>query len=219
MTSKPPSTRARSWISAGLLSLAAAAALGLALFTSAPSYAQEPAAPAATAAPAEVAAAPAEAAPAAEPAAEAPAGPPDLTENKGDTTWMLFSTAAVLVMTIPGLALFYGGLVRAKNMASMLTQVTVVTAIGMLVWAFWGYSMAFSGGDSLNAYVGGFSKVFLNGVGTSSPLAATFSVGVGIPELVFMIFQMTFAAITEALVLGGVSERMKMIGVVLFSII
>ena len=224
MIKRPSSTRARSWISASLLGVAAAAALGLALFTSTPSHAQAPtAAPAAVEAVAET---PAPEAPAAEAVAAeavaaeaAPAGPPDLVVDKGDTTWMLVSTALVLVMTIPGLALFYGGLVRAKNMVSMLTQVTVVSAIGMVIWALWGYSMAFTSGGDLNAFVGGFSKAFLNTVNTSSAAAATFSVGVGIPELVFMVFQMTFAAITAALVRGGVAERMKMIGVVIFAIV
>jgi len=199
--------------------VAAAAALGLALFTSTPSLAQDAAAAAPAAAEA-VTAAPAPEATAAPVAEAAPAFPTLETSvpDKGDTTWMLFSTAAVLLMTIPGLALFYGGLVRSKNMVSMLTQVTVVASIGMIIWALWGYSMAFTDGAGLNAYVGGFSKAFLNGV-TTSTVAESFSVGVVIPELAFVMFQMTFAAITAALVLGGVAERMKMIGVVLFAII
>ena len=165
MIKRPSSTRARSWISASLLGVAAAAALGLALFTSTPSLAQDAVAAAPAAAEA-VAAAPApEATPA--PAEEAAPAFPTLetsVPDKGDTTWMLFSTAAVLLMTIPGLALFYGGLVRTKNMVSMLTQVTVVASIGMIIWALWGYSMAFTDGGGLNAYVGGFSKLFLAGV-------------------------------------------------------
>jgi len=218
MIKRPSSTRARSWISASLLGVAAAAALGLTLFTSSPTFAQDAAAVAPTVAEA-VAAAPD--AVAAAPVEEAAPAFPELATSvpdKGDTTWMLFSTAAVLLMTIPGLALFYGGLVRAKNIVSMLTQVTVVVSIGIVIWALWGYSMAFTDGGGMNAYVGGFSKVFLNTV-TTSTVAESFSVGVVIPELAFVMFQMTFAAITAALVLGGVAERMKMIGVVLFAII
>ena len=113
--------------------------------------------------------------------------------DKGDTTWMLVSSALVLLMTIPGLALFYGGLVRAKNMLSVLMQVFMITAIVMSIWVTYGYSLAFTDGGSLNSFVGGFSKAFLSGVNTSS-LVETFSKGVVIPEYTFIIFQMTFAA-------------------------
>ncbi len=138
--------------------------------------------------------------------------------DKGDVAWMLVSTILVLLMIVPGLALFYGGLVRTKNMLSVLMQVLTVTAIVMIVWVLWGYSMAFTDGGSLNAYVGGFSKALLAGVDTTT-LVETFSVGVVIPELVFVAFQMTFAAITTALVLGGIAERIKFSAVVAFAII
>ncbi len=210
MASQHKTVTKRSWrgallaLAAGFLMLGAGEALA-----QAPEAAPPPAA--------EAAAPPVEAAPAPEVAAET-AAVPELTVDKGDTTWMLVSTALVLVMTIPGLALFYGGLVRAKNMVSKLTQVTVVTAIGVVIWALWGYSMSFTDGGGLNAFVGGFSKTFLSGV-TVSTLVESFSVGVAIPELAFVMFQMTFAAITAALVLGGLAERMKMLGVVLFAIL
>ncbi len=142
----------------------------------------------------------------------------EITVDKGDTAWMLVSTALVLIMIVPGLALFYGGLVRAKNKVSMLSQIMMVTAIGMIAWVFYGYSLAFTDGGGLNRFVGGLSKAMLAGVDTST-VVETFSVGVGIPELVFVAFQMTFACITTALVLGGVAERVKFISVVLFAII
>jgi Amt family ammonium transporter len=183
----------------------------------APAFAQD-AAPAATtvvvadAAPA--LSAPAETAvPAPEPAAVAAPIP-----DKGDTTWMLVSTVLVLLMIVPGLALFYGGLVRQKNMLSMLMQVGVVTVIGMIAWLFWGYSLSFSDGGSLDKFIGGGGRLFLQDV-TPASTVATFSTGVVIPELVFMAFQMTFACITAALVLGGVAERMKFAAVVIFAIL
>jgi Amt family ammonium transporter len=118
-------------------------------------------------------------------------------------------------MIIPGLALFYGGLVRAKNMLSVLMQVSTVAVIGMLAWALWGYSLSFTDG---NAFVGGLDRLFLAGV-TADSTAATFTEGVVIPEMVFIAFQMTFAAITAALVIGGVAERMKFTAVVLFAVL
>ncbi len=151
-----------------------------------------------------------EAAPAA-PAAAAPA----FTVDKGDTTWMMISTVLVLLMTIPGLALFYGGLVRAKNMLSVLMQVFTITAVVMLIWVFYGYSLAFTPG---NAFFGGFSKAFLAGVDVTT-LSETFSKGVAIPELVFVVFQMTFACITPALIVGAFAERIKFSAVVLFVIL
>jgi Amt family ammonium transporter len=138
--------------------------------------------------------------------------------DKGDTTWMLVSTVLVLLMIVPGLALFYGGLVRQKNMLSMLMQVGVVTVIGMIAWLFWGYSLSFSDGGSLDKFIGGGGRLFLQDV-TPASTVATFSTGVVIPELVFMAFQMTFACITAALVLGGVAERMKFAAVVIFAIL
>jgi Amt family ammonium transporter len=134
------------------------------------------------------------------------------TVNKGDTTWMLVSTIVVLLMTIPGLALFYGGLVRAKNMLSVLMHVFYSVCIVTIIWVLYGYSLAFSSG---NAFVGGFSKAFLSGV-TTETMAATFSVGVALPELVYIAFQMTFAAITPALIVGAFAERMKFSAVALF---
>ena len=148
--------------------------------------------------------------------AQAPAAPP--TPDKGDTAWMLVSTILVLLMIVPGLALFYGGLVRTKNMLSVLTQTLVISCIVMVVWALWGYSMAFTDGGSLNSYVGGFSKALLKGVDPST-VVETFSRGVVIPEIVFVAFQMTFAAITTALVIGGFAERIKFSAVVAFAIL
>lgn len=182
-----------------------------------------PAAPAAEAAPAAASAAPAEgAAPstAAEPApAEAaPAEAAAPTVDKGDTTWMLVSTVLVLLMIIPGLALFYGGLVRQKNMLSMLMQVSTVTAIGMIAWLLYGYSLAFTDGGGLDKFIGGGGRLFLKDV-TPASTVATFSTGIAIPELVFICFQMTFACITASLVLGGVAERMKFAAVVAFAIL
>lgn len=135
--------------------------------------------------------------------------------DKGDTTWMLVSTILVLLMTIPGLALFYGGLVRAKNMLSVLMQVFSITALVMVIWLLYGYSLAFTDGGSLNAYVGGFSKALLAGV-TVSSVVETFSRGVVIPELTFVVFQMTFACITPALIVGAFAERVKFSAVMAF---
>lgn len=167
----------------------------------------KPAAPAAAEAPA----AAAEAAPAtaAAPAAAAPAGP---TINKGDTTFMYVATVLVILMTIPGLALFYGGLVRTKNMLSILMQVLVVFSLLSILWTIYGYSVAFTGG---NAFFGGFAKAFLSGV-TPDSMAATFSKGVAIPEIMFVVFQMTFAAITPCLIIGAFAERMKFSAVLVF---
>jgi len=147
-------------------------------------------------------------------APEAPAPVPD----KGDVSWMLLSTLLVLLMIIPGLALFYGGLVRQKNMLSMLMQVSTVTVIGMMAWAFWGYSFAFTDGGGLDSFVGGFDRLFLKDV-TPASNVATFSTGVVIPEMAFIAFQMTFACITAALVLGGLAERMKFGAVVVFAVL
>ncbi|MDR6819378.1 Amt family ammonium transporter [Neorhizobium sp. 2083] len=154
---------------------------------------------------------------AAAPAAAAAAAPA-MTMDKGDNTWMLVSTILVLLMTIPGLALFYGGLVRAKNMLSVLMQVFMITAVVMIIWVTYGYSLAFTNGGSLNSFVGGFSKMFLAGVTTTS-LAETFTKGVAIPELTFVCFQMTFACITPALIVGAFAERIKFSAVMLFVIL
>ncbi|HEX4768227.1 MAG TPA: ammonium transporter [Lichenihabitans sp.] len=144
--------------------------------------------------------APAVAAPAA--AAAAP------TPDKGDTAWMLISSALVLMMSIPGLALFYGGLVRTKNMLSVLSQVFMIVSLVGVVWCVYGYSLAFGDGGGYMPYIGGFGKAFLAGIGPSSNVA-TFSNGVVIPELAYMVFQMTFAMITPALIIGSFAERMK----------
>ena len=128
---------------------------------------------------------------------------------------MLIATVLVLLMTIPGLALFYAGLVRAKNVVSMLLQVFAIVCMVAIIWVMYGYSLAFTSGGSLNDYVGGFSKVFLMGV-TPESMVATFSNGVVIPELVYICFQMTFACITPALIVGGFAERMKFSALMLF---
>ena len=132
--------------------------------------------------------------------------------NKGDTTWMLVSSALVLMMSIPALALFYGGLVRTKNMLSLLMQTFMIVSISALLWVAVGYSLAFTPGSP---YIGGFSKAFLAGVGTGS-YAATFSNNVYIPELAFVVFQMTFACITPALIVGAFAERVKFWPLMLF---
>src|SRR5215468_10612255 len=137
------------------------------------------------------------------------------TPNKGDTAWMLTASALVLLMTIPGLALFYGGLVRTKNMLSMLMQVFYTVCVVIVIWALYGYSMAFSEGTTYNAFFGGFTKAFLSGI-TADATAETFSDGVVIPELVYVCFQMTFAAITPALIVGAMAERMKFSAIALF---
>jgi ammonium transporter, Amt family len=136
--------------------------------------------------------------------------------DKGDTAWMMVSTLLVLFMIIPGLALFYGGLVRAKNMLSVLMQCTLITSVVMIVWVLWGYSFAFGG--STSPYWGGLGKIFLSGVNMDST-AATFTDGIVLPEYVFICFQMTFAAITPALIVGAFAERAKFSGVILFVIL
>ncbi len=140
------------------------------------------------------------------------------TVNKGDTAFVMIATILVLLMTIPGLALFYGGLVRSKNMLSVLTQVLAIVCIVSIIWVTYGYSLAFTGGGSLNDYIGGFSKMFLIGV-TPESTAATFSNGVVIPELVYVCFQMTFACITPALIVGAFAERIKFSALVLFVVL
>jgi ammonium transporter, Amt family len=179
--------------------------------------ASAPAAAASEAKPAEAAPAAAPAAAAAAPAAAAPAAAPAPapTPNKGDTAWMTVATALVIFMTIPGLALFYGGLVRSKNMLSVLMQVFVVSALIYVLWAVYGYTLAF-GGDG--AFFGTLDKLFLKGV-TPDSVAATFSKGVVIPELSFIAFQATFAAITCALIVGAFAERIKFSAVLVFSVL
>jgi Amt family ammonium transporter len=187
--------------------LLATLALGLGLvFASGVAMAEDaPAKPAAEAA-AIAPAAPAAAEPAAAQAAPAP------VPNKGDTAWMTVATVLVILMTIPGLALFYGGLVRSKNMLSVLMQVFVVSSMIYVLWVLYGYSVAFT---SSNPFFGTFDKLLLKGV-TVESLGATFSKGVYIPELTFVAFQATFAAITCALIVGAFAERMKFSAVLLF---
>ena len=144
-------------------------------------------------------------------AADAPAAP---VPNKGDTAWMLISTVLVLLMTIPGLALFYGGLVRTKNMLSVLSQVFAIVALVAILWVVFGYSLAFTP-SAIGDYVGGLDKLFLKGV-TVDSVAATFSNGVVIPELVYVVFQMTFACITPALIVGAFAERIRFSAVLVF---
>jgi Amt family ammonium transporter len=185
----------------------AAAAITLSI----PTFAQDAAAPAApVAAPEATTAAPAEApAEAAAPAEEAAAEAPAPTINSGDTAWLLTSTLLVLMMTIPGLALFYGGMVRKKNVLATVMQSFAITCLVTVLWMVAGYSLAFTEGSQ---WIGGFSRAFLSGmeVGTISGLAAT------IPESVFMTFQMTFAIITPALICGAFADRMKFSAMMLF---
>ncbi|MEO8101718.1 MAG: ammonium transporter [Betaproteobacteria bacterium] len=175
---------------------------------------------AAPAVPAPAAAAPASTAatPAAAPAAAA--APPAPVPNKGDVAWMLTSTALVLLMSIPALALFYGGLVRSKNMLSVLMQVFVTFSLITVLWVIYGYSFAFTEG---NAYFGGTDRLFFKGIADLAKgefaMAATFSKGVVIPEMLFAAFQATFAAITCCLILGSVAERMKFSAVLLFMVL
>lgn len=138
------------------------------------------------------------------------------TVDKGDTAWMMVATLLVILMTVPGLALFYGGLVRSKNMLSILMQVLVVFSLISVAWAVYGYSLAFGSGEGL--IIGDLGKVFLSGV-TMDSLAATFTDGVMIPEMIFIAFQCTFAGITCALIVGSFAERTKFSAVLLFSLL
>ena len=133
--------------------------------------------------------------------------------DKGDVAWMMVSTLLVLLMILPGLALFYGGMVRRKNMLSVLMQSTLITAMAMVIWVIYGYSMSFGG--STSPYWGGLSKMFLAGV-TMDSMVGTFTDGVVIPEYVFIAFQMTFAAITPVLIIGAFVERIKLSALMIF---
>jgi len=194
-----------------------------------PALAQEKAAPAAAPAataaaetkaaePAKAEAAPVTAAPAPAPAEAATAPAP--TPNKGDVAWLLTSTLLVVMMSIPGLALFYGGMVRAKNMLSVLMQVFVVFSLIIVLWCVYGYSLAFTEG---NAFIGGLDRLFLSGTFNAADgtfaMGATFSKGTPIPELLFVAFQATFAAITVCLILGAFAERIKFSAVLLFAVL
>jgi Amt family ammonium transporter len=153
-------------------------------------------------------------------AQETAAAPPPPTPNKGDTAWMMMSTALVLLMSVPALALFYGGLVRTKNMLSVLMQVFVVFSLITVLWCIYGYSVAFTEG---NAFFGGLSRLFLNGTFNpadgSFSMAATFSKNTPMYEIVFVAFQATFAAITVCLILGSIVERIKFSAVLIFAVI
>ena len=195
-----------SLLSAGLLLFA----VGMSPVASAEDAAPA-AAPAATAlaaaAPAAVAAAPAEAA------------APAVVPNKGDTAWMIVATLLVIMMSIPGLALFYGGLVRSKNMLSVLMQVMMIFSLVTVLWFIYGYSLAFTeGGGPLGPVFGSFDRLFMKGMTPDSP-GATFSKGVVIPELIFACFQATFAAITCGLIVGAFAERIKFAAVMVFIVI
>jgi ammonium transporter, Amt family len=180
----------------------------------------KPAAGAAPAATAPAAAAPAAAAAVVAAPAEATPAAKAPEPNKGDTAWMLVSTVLVIMMTIPGLALFYGGLVRSKNMLSVLMQVFVIFALIIVLWMIYGYSIAFTEG---NSFIGGFDRLFLKGIYDADKSvfanAATFSKGVVIPEYAFVAFQGTFAAITCCLIVGAFAERMKFAAVIAFVVI
>ncbi len=206
--------------------LLASLALGIGLLGFG-SVAMAQAAPAAPAAAAPAAAAPAEAkaaAPAAAAATPAPAAAasaaPAPVPNKGDVSWMIVATAFVIMMSIPGLALFYGGLVRSKNMLSVLMQVFVTFSMIVVLWCIYGYSLAFTEG---NAFIGGFDRLFMKGL--FDPMkgefanTGTFSKGVVIPELLFMAFQATFAAITCCLIIGAFAERIKFSAMLLFMVL
>ena len=136
--------------------------------------------------------------------------------DKGDTAWMMVSTVLVILMIVPGVALFYGGLVRAKHMLSVLTQVMAIFCLISILWAVYGYSLAFGDGGGLNWVIGDLSKLFLAGI-TPDSTAATFTDGVVIPEFAFVAFQLTFAAITVALIVGGLAERVKFSALLVFS--
>jgi Amt family ammonium transporter len=179
-----------------------------------------PAASAAASTPVASASASASASAAVPVAAPAAAAAPAPVANKGDTAWMMVSTAFVILMTIPGLALFYGGLVRSKNMLSILMQVFMIFSLIIVLWCLYGYSFAFTEG---NAVFGGTDRLFLKGIYDASTgafaTASTFSKGVVIPEYVYVVFQATFAAITCGLIIGSFAERAKFSGVLVFIVL
>ena len=196
-----------------LSTLALVSALGLGIFGLANvSYADDTkaVATATEAAPAADAAAPAPAADAAAPAATAP------VPDKGDTAWMIVATVLVLMMCVPGLGLFYGGMARQKNMLSVLMQTFMITCVLGVLWAIYGYSVAFTEGTT--PFFGGFSRLFLSGI-TPDSTVATFSKGVVIPEYIYMCFQLTFAVITPALIVGAFAERMKFSAILFFMVL
>ncbi|MBV8660490.1 MAG: ammonium transporter [Burkholderiales bacterium] len=187
--------------------------------TAAPAADAKPAAPAAAATAAPAAAAPAAPAAAAPAPAAAPAAAPAPVPNKGDNTWLLVSSAFVILMSIPGLALFYGGLVRSKNMLSVLMQVFVVFSLISVLWVVYGYSMAFTEGSGvLSPYIGSLKDVFLKAT-TVDSTAATFSKGVVVSEFAYVVFQGAFAAITCGLIVGAFAERAKFSAILVFMVL
>ncbi|MEW6414223.1 MAG: ammonium transporter [Pseudomonadota bacterium] len=198
--------------------LLASLGLVLALLSPGLTAAQDGAAPAETPVAAEMPAVEAPA-PVAAPAETAPPGDAAAAvPDKGDTAWMMVSTLLVILMIVPGVALFYGGLVRAKNMLSVLTQVMAIFCLVSILWAVYGYSLAFGDGGGMNWAIGDLSKLFLAGI-TPDSTSATFTDGVVIPELTFAAFQLTFAAITVALIVGGLAERVKFSALLVFSVL
>jgi len=211
-------------ILAALLTTVAVGFAGSALAQDKAAAPAEPVAAPAVTAPAEVKPVEAPVAPAAAPVAEAKpaeaapaeaAAAPAPVPNKGDNAWLFVATALVIMMSVPGLALFYGGLVRAKNMLSVLLQVFSVFALISVLWVVYGYSIAFTEGS---AFFGGLDKVLLKGI-TPDSVAATFSKGVVISEYIYVAFQGAFAAITVALILGAFAERIKFSAVLLFAVL
>jgi Amt family ammonium transporter len=154
----------------------------------------------------------AETSPDATPAAPDEASEPAPVLSEGNTAWMIVATVLVIMMSIPGIALFYGGLVRSKNMLSVLMQVFVTFSLISIIWVVYGYSVAFSDGGAYNDYIGGLSKIFLKGIGTDT-LSGT------IPEFVFSTFQLTFAALTPALIVGAFAERIKFSSLLVFMVL
>ena len=195
------------WMKKLIATSAVLLSVGSAAFLPVTASAEEKAAaPAAVTAPAAAASTAAPAAPAAAPAP---------VPNKGDTAWLLISTALVIMMTVPALGLFYGGLVRSKNMLSVLMQCLVVFSLIMVLWAIYGYSLAFTEGG---AFIGGLDRLFLAGM-TPDSVAATFSKGVVVPEFAYMVFQAAFASITVCLIIGAFVERIKFSAVLLFAVL
>ncbi len=194
--------------------------LGLSLLGLGATAMAQTAAPAAAASEVVAPAAATAATPAAAAPAPAAAATPAPTPNKGDIAWMIVATAFVIMMSIPGLALFYGGLVRSKNMLSVLMQVFVTFSLIVVLWCLYGYSLAFTEG---NQFIGGFDRLFMKGMfdpmKSEFTMAATFSKGVVIPELLFMAFQATFAAITCCLIVGAFAERIKFSAMLLFMVL
>ena len=209
---------------APLLLAFACAVTGVAVADDAPPPAAAPAAaaPAASPAPAEASPAPAAAAEVAPAAPAAPAAAPKCGDkgfecNKGDTAWMLTSTAFVLLMTVPGLALFYAGMVRTKNALSTVMQSFAIFCVIAVLWVIYGYSLAFTAGDG--QFIGSLSKLFMAGDDPTTAVAATFSKGIYLPDFVYCMFQLTFAAITVALICGGFAERFKFSAMLIFSVL